>query len=120
MTDNGLQENGDAIIALVKDLMFASRIRGAAEDARTVMSADALEEAVGPGTRLVLVDLQVPDAPHAIRRLTESEHSPKVVAFGSHVDTQALAAARAAGADTVMPRSEFVRELGRLIAEAEA
>jgi len=37
------------------------------------------------------------------------------VAFGSHVDTEALAAARAAGCDPVMPRSKFSMELHELI-----
>ncbi len=37
------------------------------------------------------------------------------VAFGSHMDTGALAAARAAGCDPVMPRSKFSAELAKLI-----
>ena len=37
------------------------------------------------------------------------------MAFGSHVDTEALAAARAAGCDPVMPRSKFTAELAKLI-----
>ncbi|MGZ3385055.1 MAG: hypothetical protein ACXWNF_09120, partial [Isosphaeraceae bacterium] len=37
------------------------------------------------------------------------------VAFGSHVDTEALAAARAAGCDPVMPRSKFSADLPELI-----
>ena len=37
------------------------------------------------------------------------------VAFGSHVDTQGLAEAAAAGCDPVMPRSKFTLELPALI-----
>ncbi len=37
------------------------------------------------------------------------------LAFGSHVDTQALADASAAGCDPVMPRSRFSNELPALI-----
>jgi hypothetical protein len=37
------------------------------------------------------------------------------VAFGSHVDTAALAAAKAAGCAEVMPRSKFSAELPALI-----
>ena len=38
------------------------------------------------------------------------------LAFGSHVDTQALADAESAGCDQVMPRSKFSNELPRLLA----
>jgi len=36
---------------------------------------------------------------------------PKVIAFGSHVDVETLRAAREAGCDLVMPRSQFVKRL---------
>ena len=36
---------------------------------------------------------------------------PRVVAYGSHVDTASLQAARTAGCDPVLPRSKFVKEL---------
>jgi hypothetical protein len=38
-----------------------------------------------------------------------------VVAFGSHLDREALQAARSAGADRVLARSAFVRELQPLL-----
>jgi hypothetical protein len=41
---------------------------------------------------------------------------PRVVAYGSHVDAQGLAAARAAGCDLVLPRSKFVEELPTALA----
>jgi hypothetical protein len=50
---------------------------------------------------LVLTDL--------IRGLGEPR--PRVVAYGSHVDTESLRAARAAGCDPVLPRSKFIEEL---------
>jgi CheY-like chemotaxis protein len=37
---------------------------------------------------------------------------PRVVAYGPHVDVEALRAARAAGCDPVLPRSKFVEVLG--------
>ncbi len=40
---------------------------------------------------------------------------PTVVAFGSHVAAELLRRARAAGADHVMPRSQFTQELPMLI-----
>jgi hypothetical protein len=36
---------------------------------------------------------------------------PRIVAYGSHVDTAGLRKAREAGCDLVWPRSKFVAEL---------
>lgn len=107
-----------AIAALVADLMFASRVRGAAPGAKTVHRGDALLETVGAGTRLVLVDLHAPGALAAIGEVRERAPGAAVVAFGSHVETAALRAAREAGADRVMARSAFVRELPEIVREA--
>lgn len=41
----------------------------------------------------------------------------RVLAFGRHTDLAVLRAARGAGADRVVPRSQFVEELPRLIAD---
>jgi hypothetical protein len=38
-----------------------------------------------------------------------------VVAYGSHVDTERLRAARSAGCDPVLPRSKFVEELPKAL-----
>jgi hypothetical protein len=40
------------------------------------------------------------------------------IAFGSHVDTAALAGAKAAGCDVVLPRSKFTAELPALLRNA--
>lgn len=106
------------IVALVADLMFASRIRGFAPDARTVQRAADLAVTVGATTRLVLVDLHARDALGAIRTVRAAAPEADIVAFGSHVETEALKAAREAGADRVMARSAFVRELPGLVAAA--
>src|SRR5205085_9994381 len=61
----------------------------------------------------VIVDLSNPGL--AIGELTaglrELPVRPRVVAYGSHVDTATLRAAREAGCDVVLPRSQFVEEL---------
>lgn len=106
---------GPTIAALVADLMFASRVRGAAPGATTVHTADALESTIGPGTRLVLVDLHARGALEAIEAVRTAGTPATIVAFGSHVETDALQAARAAGADRVLARSAFVRELPALV-----
>lgn len=117
MSHNDLHSDGAAgIVALVADLMFASRIRGTAPAAKVVQRADGLPGAVGASTRLVLVDLHARGALDAIAALREAGSSATIIAFGSHVETAALQAARDAGADRVMARSGFVRELPGLVA----
>jgi CheY-like chemotaxis protein len=67
---------------------------------------------------LVLVDLNLPgDWEGAIRRCKLRPHSKQIpiYAYGSHVDTAALAAARAAGADHAWARSKMMEELAAIV-----
>ncbi|MFO7894272.1 MAG: hypothetical protein R6U63_11095 [Longimicrobiales bacterium] len=105
------------VVALVPDLMFASRVRGVAPEAVIARSADALVEAVDAGTRLVLVDLQAEGALDALRALAGGAKpgGARVVAWGPHVMEEALESAREAGAE-VMARGAFVKQLPQLVA----
>jgi CheY-like chemotaxis protein len=115
---------GIAALALVADLIFASRIRGAAAAAgvevAVVQSAAAfLERARALRPRLILIDLdaRTGDAAALIRELKADPalHAIPIVAFGAHVAGIALLAARAAGAERVVARSAFVRDLPALL-----
>lgn len=117
MANSEMQE-GAVVVAMVLDLMFGARIRGAAPDAVLVRTPGALWDAVGPATRLVLVDLQVTGAVEALQGLADRPEGVRVVAWAPHVREDALAAAREAGADEVMPRGAFVKALPGLVAEA--
>ena len=66
---------------------------------------------------VVFVNLASGDlvSPVLIAKYREIAPSTPFLAFGSHVDTEALAAASAAGCDPVMPRSRFSNELPALI-----
>ena len=102
--------------------MFGSRIRAAAQAAGvTAVFVKSAEELVAraEGADLVLLDLQTRwlDAPSAIRSLkTGPAAAVSVIAFGPHVEGAALVAAREAGADRVLARSAFVKELPGLLA----
>ncbi len=106
-------------LLLCDDLMFASRITGEARAlALTVKPARSLEQlfafARQEAPSCVLLDLAFPglDLPEFFHRLSEAcPAPPRVVAYGSHVDTERLKAAREAGCDPVLPRSKFVTEL---------
>lgn len=123
-TEDSTGADGAPVLALVADLMFASRIAGAGRAAgvpvETVQSEARLwarADALRP--RCVMVDLAVRagDPIGVIERLKGSGAyaGVPVVAFGAHVDRDALSAARDAGADRVLARSAFVRELPSLL-----
>jgi len=106
------------VVALVSDLMDRSRIAAAvpaATFAADVASiTDAVTDATTTGTAVVVIDLaRHGDAVAAVR---QGSPDAFIVAFGSHVDDEQLLAARAAGADRVLPRSRFFRDPAAAVA----
>ena len=108
------------IVAFVSDLMFRSKIDGDARAAKAHVShpkpEDPVDQAVADA-ELVFVDLALKGRdPFAViadvRRVAPQAH---IVAFGSHVDAKALAAAHEAGADEALPRSSFTRRLPEIL-----
>jgi CheY-like chemotaxis protein len=110
-------------LLLCDDLMFASRISGEARAlGSTVKQARSLDQLLALARQeapaCVLLDLAFPglDLPDLFRRLAEACPSPpRVAAYGSHVDTERLRAARLAGCDPVLPRSKIIEELPRIL-----
>ena len=96
-----------AIVAVTTELMDRSKITGALPDVRVVRPGGDLS-----GADVVLVDLALGGALDAALA-----SGARVIAYGSHVADDVLAAARAAGAEA-MPRSRFFRRLseGTLLA----
>jgi len=112
-------------LLLSDDLLFTSRVIGTARalglSVKTASTAEGLVAMAKqqPPTG-VLIDLQNPglDVPDLLRRLAEvCPTRPRVVAYGSHVDSATLKAARAAGCEIVLPRSKFVEELPTALGE---
>jgi hypothetical protein len=129
------------IVYVAADLLWATRIKGTADQlgipCRPVRSLDMLRARLGEGgVRGVIVDLEAGDlALEVIRavRLHEArgggggdqggvpdgggsggrggEGVAAIVAFGPHVEVEAFAAAKAAGADRVLARGAFDRGL---------
>ena len=103
------------VIALVRDLMFASRITASARTqgltVKIVRSAATLEQLAG--VRLI-VDLAEPGTISAA--VTWKQRSGgQVVGFVSHVDQQTIADARQAGIDRILSRGAFTAQVDRLI-----
>jgi len=130
------------IVYCCQDLLFATKIGSTAEHlgfvSRPVRDMDKLQarlsqiddgKANGPVT-LVLVDLAMESVALEVIRVanehrqakttSDRDQAPvmKIVAFGSHVDAQALRDAKAAGADQAVPRSQFVQQLVPLLEQA--
>jgi len=105
------------IIALVRDLLFASRITATARAAGIPVTVvrDPAQLAAASPSRLLLVDLNLPGALEAAT-LWKRSTSGHVTGFVSHVDADTIARARAAGIDQVLPRSRFVEVLPDLLA----
>jgi hypothetical protein len=104
-------------IALVRDLMFSSRItataRAAGREVTVVREPAKLAEAGGAG--LLIVDLNLEGAIAAAVAWKDATADGQAVGFVSHVDMQTIQQAREAGIDRVMARGEFVRVLPELL-----
>lgn len=102
-----------SVLFLSSDLMFSSRVLGAAKqlgvDLQLVPNPTDLSTRLTSGCKLLMIDLAQPqlDVSVAITALRQAAPGAKSVAFGSHVDTASLAAAKDAGCDVVMSRSQF-------------
>lgn len=100
------------VLFLTTDLMFSSRVLGAAKtlglDCRLFANPQQLVASVGD-CPLALIDLGLTplDLPAAVAAIRHTAPEAKIVAFGPHVDQQLLAAAKDAGCDVVLPRSQF-------------
>lgn len=100
------------IAAYTPDLMDRSKISAAAPHVHFVTKPEAL---VGlAGVDLAVVDLR---QPRVLEVLGEIAASVPVIAYGSHVDRERLAAAEAAGCRDVLPRSAFFSRLPELLGE---
>jgi CheY-like chemotaxis protein len=112
-----------AIVALMDDLMFLSRIREAARglgvEVRSVRSAADLVEACRDEPQAVIVDLDNERLPLAEAlgslRADPGRARIPVVGFFSHVHAEKGRDALAAGCSRVLPRGAFVRELPSLL-----
>jgi hypothetical protein len=102
-------------VALVTDLIFGSRIAGAARAGGVVVQMlrkpEQLLQAEG---ELLLVDLNLDGAAGAAGEWGKKE-GRRVVGFVSHMDATAIAAAREAGVQEIMARSRFIEGLPELL-----
>ncbi len=118
--------NSNLILAHAADLLFAARIRETASSVGAELilarkSADWTEQARARRPRLLIVDLDTRTLdPIALIRETKADaelRSIPLIAYVSHVREDAIAGAQAAGADRVMARGAFTKNLPQILSQ---
>ena len=111
------------VAILVDDMFFTAKINGAAAECgrsiERIKSREQLEALIANPPALVIVDLNSDriDPFEAIRFFKSRSElsSAPVVSFVSHVQTDLIRAAQAAGCDFVLPRSAFTQMLVEIV-----
>ena len=115
----------ERVAIIVDDMFFAAKINAAARAAgrqvEPVKSREQLEQLAAENPpALIIIDLNSHrlDPLEAIRFLKahQQAHAVPVVAFVSHVETELIRRAQAAGCDRVLPRSAFTQMLADIMA----
>ncbi len=113
------------IVLLTNDLMFQSKVSGAVRNAGKQLIVDRtverlIERADANAVKLVLIDLslQTVDLDSAVPSLRDGFGNASIMAFGAHVDVARLDEAHRAGADLVLTRGQFDRDLNEIVQSA--
>ena len=109
------------VLAIVDDLLSQAKIQAVAVPLGVevcIAKTFAQAQAAWSDPAVVVVDLNVTSADplEMVRTLRAQRPAVPIIGYGSHVQAELLAQARAAGCTTVLPRSAFVQPLPRLLA----
>lgn len=99
------------IVAYVPDLMDRSKVAAAGDVSFVSRPADLAGASADAEAELVVVDLTRPGVVDALAGLGDR----RVIGFANHTSRDAMAAARAAGCEQVLARSEFFARLDELL-----
>lgn len=119
-----MTEEKARVAILVDDMFFTAKINGAAAECgrqiERVKSREQLEGLVAHPPSLVIIDLNSDrldplETIQFCKSRAELSAAP-IVSFVSHVQTELIRAAQAAGCDYVLPRSAFTQMLGEIVA----
>jgi glutamyl-tRNA reductase len=114
---DGMSDEALPVVAVVRDLMFVSKITGAATaQGSTVKIIRDPAKLAGESGRLLIVDLNLPGAIEAAAAWLPN-FKVSSIGFVSHVDADSARRAREAGIEQVMARSRFVEVLEELFAK---
>jgi DNA-binding NarL/FixJ family response regulator len=109
-------------LALVRDLFFRAKIDAVANalgaEVEYASSLDAVATRISAThPSIIFTDLSDATFPAAetLKQIRASAPAARVIGFASHVDLKSLKAARAAGYDLTLSRSEFTAQLPLLL-----
>jgi hypothetical protein len=119
------------LLALGSDLFFMPQIEAAAKEAalafewldQPLNDPEFLAKLAAQPTALIVLDLNTSlPWPHWLPAAKADPASAAVpwLAFGSHMNPRRLAAARHAGAERAVPKSQFADALREMVAEIKA
>jgi len=111
------------VIFLSTDLIFSSRVAGAARNAQVdLTSASSVEAAVARLTiepaSLVILDLTLSklNVADAVSRLKQTSNEQAVlIAYAPHVHADVLKSAKEAGCDQVLTRGQFDQQIESIL-----
>ena len=108
------------VVALVADMVFESKITATARQVdvpvRTVRTAEDALAAVAEASGLIVdMNIATGDPLQFVRDAKEQRPDLRVIAFLSHVQVELARETREAGADEVMPKSEFTEHLPAIL-----
>ena len=114
----------ETICVIVDDMFFAAKINAAAAAAgravERLRSREQLEQLVTAPPLLVIIDLKAerldPMQTIAFLKSRDELRAVPLVAFTSHVQTETIRRAQAAGCDVVLPHSAFTQMLPEIVA----
>lgn len=111
------------LIAFEPDLLFLSRIEGAAGRAqvklKTISNLEELLREAKPTTpRVVFLNLDAIEANLAFLEELAKNASCKIIGYYSHVNTRLAEEARRIGISTVLSRGAFVSRLEEILKES--
>jgi DNA-binding NarL/FixJ family response regulator len=115
------------ILAAVDDFLFRSKIRAVAKHVNADVTFaqtqdDILAQARASKPSLLIVDLNSqkadPVATIAAMKADPALAGVRTIGFASHVHVELIDAARKAGADQVLARSQFAGNLAEILASA--
>ena len=116
------------ILAAVSDMLFASKVRGAAQSLNVTVEFARTGEALFDAAKtdvpsLVILDLHDtridPFALAERMKADEQLRQVPLVGFFSHVNVELKNRAVEAGVDSVLPRSVFSKRLGEILTGGE-
>ena len=109
------------VLAYITDLFFQAKVgeTGRAVDVKVQITSTLhrfmLELEKSPAAVLIDLDAKGINASVLIAQIKVKDPQLPVIAYGTHVRRDKMESARKSGADHVLPRSEFSKNLGKIL-----